>query len=370
MHVSGWAWAVLLGATPVLLALDLFVLPRGHEAIGRRAAFWWSVVWTLVGLSFALLVAEQAGETYAVKYLTGFAVEKALAVDQALVFALVVTSFAAPARAATRTIFYALWIGLLLKVPFIALGSLVAHRLPISLHWITVGLFTIGGFVFLLRSHADPDAAQNRYLRWMRRRASFTDTWAGDRFVVRQVDRPAPPREGQRPASRHYTLAFAMLVALLTADIYFAATVPLAFATKKPAFLVLASSTLALLGIRALFWWVSTLDVDRTQLRIALASVLWLVAVELALEPVWHGISNLMPELVFAVIGWPLVSARRRQRPLMARPYPRPVDGEPAADPELDRGVERNVVPKLAPNVEPGGTEPGGAEPTDAPIEG
>ncbi len=86
---------------------------------------------------------------------------------------------------------------------------------------------------------------------------------------------------------------------------------------------------MALLGIRALYWWVSSLDVDRVKLRIALAIVLWLVALEMVLEPYFHAISALMPELVFAVIGWPLLSARRRRAPVQAAPYPRP-------DPERD----------------------------------
>ncbi len=165
MHVAVWAWVVLLVVTPVLLALDLFVLPRGHDQLAPRTAWRWTVVWTLVGLAFAVVVWIEAGEHYAVKYLTGFAVEKALTVDQALVFALVLTSFAAPSRPAKRALFLALWLGLLFKLPFIALGTAIARSEPESLHWIVAGAFIVGGLVFLLRSEADPDAAQNRYLR-------------------------------------------------------------------------------------------------------------------------------------------------------------------------------------------------------------
>ncbi len=326
MHVSVWAWVTLLVAAPVLLALDLFVLPRGGQMrITPRSAWRWAMVWTVVGAAFGELVYLEAGRSYAVKYLTGFAVEKALTVDQALVFALVVTSFAAPSRAARRVIFLALWIGLLVKLPFIALGTAVARSEPASLHLIVAGAFVVGGLVFLLRSEADPDAAQNRYLRAMRRHLDFTDTWRDDRFVVHET----VPDDATGRRRRRYTLAFAMLVVLLTADIYFAVTVPLAFATKKPGFLVLASSTMALLGIRALYFWVSSLEIDRVQLRIALALVLWLVALELLLEPYVPAITWLLPELVFAVIAWPLVSARRRRAPVEAPPYPRPVpDGE------------------------------------------
>ncbi len=347
MHVSVWAWVVLLVATPILLALDLFVFPRGHDVIPPRAAWIWTLVWTLVGLGFAGFVWVEAGESYAIKYTTGFAVEKALTVDQALVFALVVTSFSAPTAAAKRAIFLALWVGLLLKLPFIALGTAIARSQPENLHWLIVVAFVVGGLVFLLRSEADPDAAQNRYLQWLRGHLDFVDEWRGDRFVVREADPVATPDvsvdesvevsvagpgDGSEDESdarsgrprRQYTLAFAMAVVLLTADVYFAATVPLAFAIKKPGFLVLASSTFAMLGIRAMYWWVSSLEVDRVKLRIALAIVLWLVALELVLEPSFHGVSYLMPEAVFAVIAWPLVSARRRRRPVQAAPYPRP----------------------------------------------
>jgi tellurite resistance protein TerC len=335
MHVSTWAWVVLLVATPVLLALDLLVFPRGSDAIAPRAAWRWALLWTVVGVAFAGVVWLAAGESYAIKYTTGFAVEKALTVDQALVFALVVTSFAAPAPAARRAIFYALWVGLLFKLPFIALGTAIARSEPESLHWVIAGAFVVGGLVFLLRSEADPDAAQNRYLRLLRRRLDFTDTWDGGSFVVHD----APAAGPDRPSRRRYTLAFAMLVVLLTADIYFAATVPLAFAIKKPGFLVLASSTFALLGIRSLYWWVASLEVDRVKLRIALALVLWLVALELLLEPYLHAVSWLLPELVLSVIAWPLVSARRRRRPVQVAPYPRPVQEDEAGSDAEGEGV-------------------------------
>ena len=102
--------------------------------------------------------------------------------------------------------------------------------------------------------------------------AGATDSWSSTGGTA-----TASCSRADGTAGAVYTLAFAMLVVLVTADIYFAATVPLAFAVKKPGFLVLASSTLALLGIRSLYWWVTSLEVDRVKLRIALAIVLWLV---------------------------------------------------------------------------------------------
>ncbi len=301
MHVSVWAWILIFVAAPVLLALDLFVLPRGQADIAPRPAMFWSIVWTLVGLSFALVVWEQSSEAYAIKYVSGFVVEKALTIDQVLVYAVVISTFAAPAVARQRTIFLALWIGLILKVPFIALGSLLARHGPGDLRWVLGAAFLAGGVAFGRQRDEPPSVNENRYLRFLARHIAFVERWEGSRYWIREN------------GVRRYTLAFAMLMVLLTADIYFAATVPFAFAVQKPGFLVMASSTLAIVGIRSLYWWVTSLDVDPRKLKISLGAVLWIVGLELMLEVFLHEPTWVLPVLLIAPLAWPLLSARRRR---------------------------------------------------------
>jgi tellurite resistance protein TerC len=299
MHVSAWAWIAVLVITPILLGLDLFVLPRGLDAVPLRTARMWTIFWTVIGLSFTGLVWLLSDEHYAHKYATGFLVEKGLTVDQVLVFAVVIMNFDAPRRAAARTIFIALWVGLVLKVPFIWLGAAIARRGTGELHWAVGLLFLLGGAIFLRSRTRQPGDEQNWFAARFARHRSVVERWDGDRFTTRVQGR------------RFYTLAFVMLVVLLTTDFYFAATVPLAFAVKKPGFLVLTSSALAMLGIRSLFWWVTSLNVDRVKLRIALAVVLFLVGIELLVFPYAHEPSWVLPALLVLAIGWPLVTARR-----------------------------------------------------------
>jgi tellurite resistance protein TerC len=289
----------MLVAAPVLLALDLFVFPRGKEDIPPRAALMWSMLWTIVGLSFALLVWEESSEAYAIKYVSGFVVEKALTIDQVLVFAVVISTFRAPPVARQRTVFFALWIGLLLKVPFIGLGTLLARHGPGDLRWVLGVAFLAGGVAFGRQRDKPPTIDENRYLRFVARHVDFVERWEGNRYWIRENGR------------RLYTLAFAMLMVLLTADIYFAATVPFAFAVQKPGFLVLASSTLAIVGIRSLYWWVTSLDVDPVKLKISLGAVLWLVGLELMLEVFLHEPTWVLPVLLIAPLAWPLLSARK-----------------------------------------------------------
>jgi len=300
VHVPASAWVAVLVITPLLLALDLFVLPRGLDVVPPRTARIWTAVWTIVGLSFTFVVWLLTDAHYANKYATGFLVEKGLTVDQVLVFAVVVMNFDAPKKAAARTIFIALWVGLLLKVPFILFGTAIARRGTGELHWAVGILFVLGGAIFLRSRNREPGDERNWFVARVARHHAVVDRWDDDRFVTREDGR------------RRYTLAFLMLAVLVTTDFYFAATVPLAFAVKKPGFLVLTSSALAMLGIRSLYWWVVSLEVDRVKLRIALAIVLFLVGLELIAFPYAHEPSWILPVLLVIVIAWPLLSARRR----------------------------------------------------------
>jgi tellurite resistance protein TerC len=302
VHVPASAWIAVLIITPMLLGLDMFVLPRGRDAVEPRTARAWTVVWTLVGLAFTPVVWLLSDAHYANKYATGFLVEKGLTVDQVLVFAVVLTNFDAPRKAAARTIFVALWLGLVLKVPFIFFGTAIARRGTGELHWAVGILFLIGGAIFLRSRTREPGDERNWFAARVARHPAVVDRWEDDRFVVHENGR------------RYYTLAFLMLAVLVSTDFYFAATVPLAFAVKKPGFLVLTSSALAMLGIRSLYWWVASLEVDRVKLRIALAIVLILVGLELIVFPYAHEPSWILPLLLIIVIAWPLLSARRRVR--------------------------------------------------------
>jgi tellurite resistance protein TerC len=299
MHVSVWAWAALLVVAPVLLALDLFVLPRGRDAIPARAALVWTAVWTLVGLSFMGVVWAMAGEAYAVKYATSFVVERGLTVDQVLVYGLIIVAFGPPRPARQRTVFLALWVGLLLKLPLIALGTAIGRHGPGDLRWLLAVLFGLGGAIFVRNRTSPPDIVENRLVAFLGRHLPLVERWSGSRYVIDVGGR------------RVYTLAFVMLAVMLSADFYFAATVPLAFSTQKPGFLVLASSLFAIVGIRSLYWWAASVQVDRVQLRLALAVVLWLVGLELVIQPFAHDPSWVLPSLLIVTIAWPLVSARR-----------------------------------------------------------
>jgi tellurite resistance protein TerC len=301
-----WLWLSALILAPILIAVDLFVVGRVHPKLGSRAAVFWTSFWFLLGLSYALAVWASAGETYAIKYTTGYLVEKALTIDQVFVIALLIKTWRTPDGLANRVVFFALWIGLLLRLPFIALGSLLAETDTDVLHLLMAGLFVLGGW-FLVRTrneHEPPE--QKPALRLAERIRPVLPEYVDNRMSVR--------RDGRK----YFTLGAVVVIAVLLADLYFAATVPLAFAFTKPAFIVLSSNVMSLLGFRSLYGFAVSIQLKPSTLKVTVAIVLWLVALDQATASRVHQPTWIVPTLVLLIVGSPMAVAWVRSRRQLA----------------------------------------------------
>ena len=94
-----WMWAGFIVGVLALLAFDLGLVPgrkRGPREIGVRDSLMMSLLYISLGLGFGGLVWMQLGATAGVEYLTGFVIEKSLAIDNVFVIALIFGFFAIP----------------------------------------------------------------------------------------------------------------------------------------------------------------------------------------------------------------------------------------------------------------------------------
>lgn len=298
--VASW---VLVGlVAPALIALDLFVVPRQQERVPLRTALLWTLVWTAVGLAFGLVVWNEAGSKYAIKYATGYVVERGMTIDLVLVFAVIVYRFRPPEAARRRVVFIALWAGLLIRLPFIGIGAAMAEQDRLSGRLLLAGGLAAAGVFLFRHRERHPDPQQLWTVRTLVARGRVRPEYVGAELMA-----PGPQHR------RSLTLAGLLLVALLTADLFFAVTIPIAFAYSKPAFLVLASNVFALLGFRSLYYVVEGLTIDTVRLKIGLAVALWLVALDLAAGGLFPLGDWTLLVLALLVIGAPIaVSVHRR----------------------------------------------------------
>lgn len=244
-------WAVFGLLVVLALVIDLVLLRHGgpHKVTFKEAA-WWSAGWVLLALAFNAwlwwYVGQQSDAAEAnrvgLEFLTGYLVEKSLAVDNIFVFLMIFTYFSVPEIQRQRVLI----IGILLAIVLRALLILVGALLLAKFHWI---LYVFGAFLLLtgykmMRSAGQaPDLAQNPALKWMRRHLRLTQDYQGDALSV------------TRDGVRWFTPLFAVIALIGITDVIFAVdSIPAIFAITDDPFIVLTSNVFAVLGLRAMFF--------------------------------------------------------------------------------------------------------------------
>ena len=322
-----WMYAAFVGLVLLLLALDLGVFHRKAHVVSIREALGWSAFWVALGLAFGafvyagyenhwlglgltpdlMTVAPQSveglgtvyndGASAAVKYLTGYLVEKSLAVDNIFVIAMLFAFFAVPAVYQHRVLFWGIVGALLMRGAMIAVGA----RLLQQFTWIiyVFGAFLIvTGIKMLVLKAKTTDPNRNIVVRLTRRLIPITERFHGQRFFVRAGSaagrEPSVPGGLNEPdrvvesARSGALLATPLLLALImveVTDVIFAVdSIPAIFAITADPFLVFTSNVFAILGLRSLYFALAGM-IDRFHyLKVSLSVILMIVGVKMMIH--------------------------------------------------------------------------------------
>ena len=263
-----WMWLGFLAIVAALLALDLGVLHRKQKEIGVRESLALSAGYMTLGLSFAGLVWWQLGETAGIQYLTGFVVEKSLALDNVFVIALIFSFFAIPRQYQHRVLFWGILGVIVLRAIMIGIGATLVAEFEWVLYLFAAFLI-LTGVKMLMLSDKEADLSKNPVLKFIRRRFRVTDKLHGDRFLVKLPD----PKTGR--LARYMTPLFLALILIEIADVVFAVdSVPAIFAITTDPYIVYTSNIFAILGLRALYFALAAVLHRFAYLKQALAVLL------------------------------------------------------------------------------------------------
>ena len=275
-----WSFYLLFSAFVLcLLVLDLGVFHRNAHEVRMKEALTWSVVWMLLALGFnaALYfyllnrpgVGADLAQQVSLEFLTGFLIEKSLALDNLFLFVVIFSYFAIPAKYQHRILFYGIIGALVFRAIFIAAGSVLMRYEAIV---ILFGIFLIlTGVKLLFTGNNSGDLEKNRVLIWLRRWLPLTSTVQGDRFWVRQNGK------------LFFTPLFLALLLVEVSDIIFAIdSVPAIFAITKEPFIVFTSNVFAILGLRSLYFLLAGVADRFYLLKYALGLVLIFVGLKMA----------------------------------------------------------------------------------------
>jgi len=263
-----WLWLGFFGIVVALLVLDLGVLHRGSREIGVRESLTLSAFYITLGVAFGGFVWWWLGAQSGIEYLTGFVVEKTLAMDNVFVIAMIFGYFAIPRAYQHRVLFWGILGVIVLRAIMIGFGAALVSEFAWVLYVFAVFLI-LTGVKMLVWGGEETDLSKNPVLRFVRRRFRVTDTLHGERFFVQQPD----PKTGRMV--RWMTPLMLALILIEIADVIFAVdSVPAIFAITTDPFIVYTSNIFAILGLRALYFALAAVIHRFAYLKQALAVLL------------------------------------------------------------------------------------------------
>jgi len=303
-----WLWAVFVIAVLAALFIDFVVLKKqGAHSVSVKEALNWSVVWVAASFAFNGLfwwaVYQDHGaalaHTKSLEFLTGYLIEKSLAVDNIFVFLLIFTYFAVPPEFQKRVLMIGIVGAIVLRTVMILVGSwLIAE-----FHWV---LYLFGAFLVVTgikmwwAAGREPDLESNPALKLLRRLMPVSKRFDGEKFFTVE--------NGRRIA----TPLFLVIALVGLTDVIFAVdSIPAIFAITSDPFIVLTSNVFAILGLRAMYFLLAAVAAKFHLLSYGLAVVLVFIGTKMLLIDVFKIPVSVSLGVVVAILGITMVLSLR-----------------------------------------------------------
>ena len=280
-----WLWLTFVGIVLASLFIDFVVLKKqGAHEISVKEALHWSLVWVALSFLFNAFfwwaVRDSTGSveianTKALEFLTGYLIEKSLAVDNIFVFLMIFTYFAVPPSYQKRVLMIGIIGAIVLRTVMILVGGwLLAH-----FHWI---LYVFGAFLIITgikmwwAAGKEPELGDNPALKLLRKILPVSKNYDGEKFWTFE--------NGKKIA----TPLFMVICLVALTDVIFAVdSIPAIFAITSDPFIVLTSNVFAILGLRAMYFLLAAVANKFHLLNYGLALILMFIGTKMCLIDIY-----------------------------------------------------------------------------------
>lgn len=324
-----WFYAGFTAFVFVVLALDLGVFHKKAHEVGFKEASIWTSVWIGLALLFNYLFyhysqyrfstherytsipgfdPEAHAQSTALEFLTGFVVEKSLAIDNIFIFAVVFAYFGIPKMYQHRVLFWGILGALVFRALFVAMGSVLMNY-----HWVVIffGAILILTGIKMFFAGTKPQNLENNFVvKVLKKIFRVHPQIAGQKFFIK------------KNGLLYVTPLFLALVFLELSDIVFAVdSVPAIFALTKEPLIVYTSNIFAILGLRSMYFMLTGVMDRFAYIKYGLASVLVFVGLKMVwLNEAFNGkfpitwSLGIIATLIGSSIAVSVVVDRRRQK--------------------------------------------------------
>lgn len=316
-----------------LLFLDLGIFNKREKVLSFKEAFTWTALWVLCALGFYLFLAwhgewlhgittsEQLGEVtrhygetlknqtasfpdllqsyrklISIEFITGYLLEESLSIDNVFIIMVIFAYFKVEKKHYHRVLFWGILGAVVLRFVFIFTGAALVARFNWILYIFAAFLVYTGAKMLFSKEDGDDNVRSNPVLRFLSKHFRIFPSFEGNRFFIK------------KDGKTFMTPLFLTLAVIECTDLVFAFdSIPAIFAVTKDPYIIFFSNIFAILGLRSLFFVLSSIVGLFHYFKIGLSLLIIFIGLKMFFDPYLHRLGfthiHLLAVVLFILIG-------------------------------------------------------------------
>ena len=282
-------WIIFFAILSVTIAIDLGLIHKLKRKLTRvssaelehvmstREALGWTITWISLAGIFAAVIYFALGNDKMIEFVTGYALEKSLSVDNMFVFLLVFTTLGIPHKYQHRVLSVGILSAIVMRIVLIVVGASLLD----NFHWM---IYIFGGLLWftsirmiLQKEEKKIELEKNIAVRILKKFMPVNLNLVGNKFLV------------SINGVMHATPLLVALAIIELTDLVFAMdSIPAVLAITRDPFIVITSNVFAILGLRALYFLIGGMMERFHYLKPGLIVLLIFIGTKMIISEFYH----------------------------------------------------------------------------------
>ena len=307
-------WIVFFVILSVTIAIDLGLFHKIKRKLSKtkptetehvmssKEALGWTLTWISLAGVFAGVIYFALGNDKMMEFVTGYALEKSLSVDNMFVFLLVFTTLGIPHKYQHRVLSFGILSAIAMRIVLILVGaSLLDH-----FHWM---IYIFGGLLWytsirmiIQKEEKKIELEKNIAVRVLKKFMPVNLSLVGNKFII--------PINGVIHAT---PLLVALAIIELTDLVFAMDSIPAVLAITRDPFIVITSNVFAILGLRALYFLIGGMMEKFHYLKPGLIVLLLFIGTKMIISDLYHIPTVTSLIIVFIILATVIVASLLRK---------------------------------------------------------
>jgi len=307
-------WILFFVILSVTIAIDLGLFHKIKRKLSKtkqaetehvmssKEALGWTLTWISLAGVFAGIIYFTLGNDKMIEFVTGYALEKSLSVDNMFVFLLVFATLGIPHKYQHRVLSFGILSAIAMRIVLILVGASLLE----NFQWM---IYIFGGLLWytairmiIQKEEKKIELEKNIAVRILKKFMPVNLSLVGNKFII--------PINGVMHAT---PLLVALAIIELTDLVFAMDSIPAVLAITRDPFIVITSNVFAILGLRALYFLIGGMMEKFHYLKPGLIVLLLFIGTKMIISDLYHIPTVTSLIIVFIILATVIVGSLLRK---------------------------------------------------------